>query len=209
VCERWESYEISRNNRKISTTHQVGKYVRNSVADERTHENVSREGSEGNKMYVGVAVVKVTQHLCQKQLQSSSLSCSFIIPHTHTHTYTHHIHTHTYAIVSAGKSFHFFPFYLTGLPEKLVEQIFMKILLLLLQFSSVVSPPLSLTLLAFSVALRKQSQKSRSTLFLVCCLLPASLACPSPSTTFLLPWLLAITPLQWLRTGFCLCLSSA
>jgi len=47
-------------------------------------------------MYVGVAVVKVTQHLCQKQLQSSSLSCSFIIPYTHTHTYTHtcHIHTH-------------------------------------------------------------------------------------------------------------------
>lgn len=82
-----------------------------------------------------MAVVKVTQHLCQKQLQSSSLSCSFIITHTRTHTLrytrtrTHtDAHSNTHATASAWKSFHFFPFYLTGLPEKLVEQIFMKIL---------------------------------------------------------------------------------
>lgn len=82
-----------------------------------------------------MTVVKVTQHLCQKQLQSSSLSCSFIITHTRTHTQrytrtdTHtDAHSNTHATASAWKSFHFFPFYLTGLPEKLVEQIFMKIL---------------------------------------------------------------------------------
>jgi len=124
-----------------------------------------------------VAVVKVTQHLCQKQLQSSSLSCSFIITHTHAHSHTHtHTYTYTQTVVSAGKSFHFFSFYLTGIPEKLVEQIFMKILLLLLQFhllSLLFYLPLAL-FLSFAVALRKQSQKSRSTLFLVCCLLPAS-----------------------------------
>lgn len=65
-----------------------------------------------------VDVVKVTQHLCQKQLQSSSLSCSFIITHTPTHT---HAHTHSRKCLAKFS-------FLSILPEKLVEQIFMKIL---------------------------------------------------------------------------------
>lgn len=135
-----------------------------------------------------MAVVKVTQHLCQKQLQSSSLSCSFIITYTRTRRDTHAhtqilTHTDTHATASAWKSFHFFPFYLTGLPEKLVEQIFMKILC-----SSYISwlLSLSLSLYSLSLSLHKQSQKSRSTLFLVCCLLPA-LHAPCPPAHWLLP----------------------
>lgn len=107
--------------------------------------------------------------------------------HTHTHTQrytrTHRhtlTHTDTHATASAWKSFHFFPFYLTGLPEKLVEQIFMKILC-----SSFISWLLSLSLSLYSLplSLHKQSQKSRSTLFLVCCLLPA-LHAPCPPTGY-------------------------
>lgn len=111
-----------------------GKDVRNSVTSLQEKEKNDEEWErEVEQEQGGVAVVKVTQHLCQKQLQSSSLSCSFIITHKRTHsqryTRTHtDAHSNTHATASAWKSFHFFPFYLTGLPEKLVEQIFMKIL---------------------------------------------------------------------------------
>lgn len=165
-----------------------GKDVRNSVTSLQRHGKTERERGEGRIRTRGCGCCKSHSTSLPETIAVKFFKLQFYY-HTHTHTqrYTRtHTHTDTHATASAWKSFHFFPFYLTGLPEKLVEQIFMKILCS--SFISWLSLSLSLSILFLFLCTNNHKSHVQHYFWFVAC-------CPH-YTPPARPLVTAITPLQ-------------